>query len=40
MYTEGWKAFVRGKYGTAPSVTYLDSPVVVDNLAHEILSDE
>ncbi len=40
MYTEGWKAFVQEKYGTDPSVTYLESPVVVDNLTHEILSDE
>jgi hypothetical protein len=40
MYTESWKAFVREKYGTDPSVTYFDSPVVVDNLTHEILSDE
>jgi hypothetical protein len=40
MYTESWKGFVREKYGTDPSVTYLDSPVVVDNLTHEILSDE
>jgi hypothetical protein len=40
MYTESWRAFVREKYGTEPSVTYLDSPVVVDNLTHEILSDE
>jgi hypothetical protein len=40
MYTESWKAFVREKYGTDPSITYLDSPVVVDNLTHEILSDE
>jgi len=40
MYTEAWKAFVREKYGTDPSVTYLDSPVVVDNLTHEILADE
>ncbi|WP_066708910.1 YdhR family protein [Curvibacter delicatus] len=39
MYTEGWKAFVREKYATEPSVTYFDSPVVVDNLTHEILSD-
>jgi hypothetical protein len=39
MYTERWKAFVREKYGTDPSLTYLDSPVVVDNLTHEILSD-
>ena len=40
MYTEGWKAFVRGKYGTEPTVTYFDSPVVVDNLTHEIVADE
>ena len=40
VYTESWKSFVREKYGTDPSVTYFDSPVVVDNLTHEILSDE
>jgi hypothetical protein len=39
MYTEIWKAFVREKYGTDPSVTYFDSPVVVDNVTHEILTD-
>ena len=39
MYTESWRAFVRQKYGTDPSLTYMDSPVVVDNLTHEILSD-
>ena len=26
--------------GRPPSVTYFDTPVVVDNLTHEILSDE
>ena len=40
MYTESWKAFVREKYATDALVTYLESPVVVDNLSHEILSDE
>lgn len=40
MYTESWRAFVREKYGTDPSVTYFDSPVVVDNVTHEIFSDE
>ena len=40
MYTEGWKHFVREKYGSEPSVTYFDTPVVVDNVTHEILSDE
>ena len=38
MYTESWRTFVREKYGTDPSVTYFESPVVVDNLTDEILS--
>lgn len=37
LYTEEWRAFVRRKYGTDPSVTYMDSPVVVDNLSQEII---
>jgi len=40
MYNESWRAFMRDKYRTDPSVTYLDSPVVVDNLTHTILSDD
>jgi hypothetical protein len=39
IYTEEWKSFVRGKYGTDPALIYLDCPVVVDNVTHEILSD-
>ncbi|MBA3032197.1 MAG: YdhR family protein [Gammaproteobacteria bacterium] len=38
MYTESWRTFVREKYGTNPSVTYMDCPVVVDNVSQEILS--
>jgi hypothetical protein len=38
VYTDDWKAFVRGKYGTDPVLTYFECPVVVDNLAGEILS--
>jgi hypothetical protein len=40
MYTESWKAFVRERYGSDPSIAYFDSPVVVDNVAREILTDE
>jgi hypothetical protein len=40
MYTEEWRAFVRKKYGTEPIVTYLETPVVVDNVTNEILADE
>ena len=39
MYTDAWRAFVTEKYGTAPVVTYMETPVVVDNLTTEILSD-
>ena len=38
LYTDEWKAFVRGKYGTDPSLTFLECPVVVDNLSHEIIA--
>ena len=38
VYNDDWKAFVRGKYGTDPSLTYLDCPVVVDNLSNQIIS--
>jgi hypothetical protein len=39
MFTESWRAYVREKYKSEPSVTYFDSPVTVDNVTHEILSD-
>jgi hypothetical protein len=39
MFSESWRAYVREKYDSDPSVTYFDSPVVVDNVTHEILSD-
>jgi len=39
IYTEEWKTFVRGKYGTDPLITYLECPVVVDNITNEIISD-
>lgn len=39
LYTEEWRTFVRGKYGTEPTLSYFDSPVIVDNLSHEISTD-
>ncbi len=39
LYTEEWKAFVRGKYGSDPVLTYLDTPVVVDNVLNTIISE-
>lgn len=40
MYTDAWRAFVREKYGTEPVVTYFESPVVVDNVTQQVLSDQ
>lgn len=39
-YTPAWRAFVQEKYGTEPVVTYLDSPVTVDNVAGRITEGE
>ena len=40
LYTDDWKTFIMQKYGTKPSVTYFDSPVIVDNLVGQIIMDE
>ncbi|MGY4477139.1 monooxygenase [Bradyrhizobium sp. USDA 3364] len=40
LYTDAWRAHVREKYGADPTVTYFESPVVVDNLAQQIVADE
>jgi hypothetical protein len=40
MYTDSWRSFVREKYGTDPSVTYFETPVLVDNEAQRIVADE
>ncbi len=39
LYTDEWKAFIRDKYGAEPSVTYFESPVVVDNAVGAIITD-
>ena len=31
IYTDEWKAFVTGKYGSPPEIEYFHSPVMVDN---------
>jgi hypothetical protein len=38
LYTKEWENFVREKYGAPPSVTCFESPIVVDNVTNEILS--
>ena len=40
LYTDDWKTFIVQKYGTKQSVTYFASPVIVDNLAGQIIMDD
>jgi hypothetical protein len=40
LYSADWKKFILEKYGSEPSVTYFESPVIVDNLTGEIIRDE
>jgi Putative mono-oxygenase ydhR len=40
LYTDAWRAFVREKYQTEPTITYFDSPVVVDNVTRQIVADD
>ncbi len=37
LYGDQWRAFVTEKYGSEPSVQYFESPVLVDNVAGEII---
>jgi hypothetical protein len=38
LYTDEWKTFVRNLYGCDPTLTYFDTPVIVDNVLNEIIS--
>lgn len=39
LYTDEWKKFIFDKYGALPSVTYFETPVVVDNAIGDIVTD-
>jgi hypothetical protein len=40
LYTDEWKKFILDKYGALPSVTYFESPVIVDNITKKITTDD
>jgi len=40
LYTAEWEQFIFDKYGTLPTVTYFDCPVLVDNVVGEIVIDK
>jgi hypothetical protein len=31
VYTDEWKATIKARYGAEPTITYFESPVIVDN---------
>ena len=37
VYTADWKKSIQDRYGSAPTITYFESPVIVDNQTGEIL---
>ena len=39
FFSQEWKNFIISKYGVSPSITYFHSPVIVDNVVSEIISD-
>lgn len=36
LYNGEWRPFVEKKFGSAPTIDFLDSPVMVDNVASRI----
>lgn len=39
MYTPEWEQHILNKYGVAPTVTYFNTPVIVDNVLGEISAE-
>jgi len=35
QYSDAWKTMISERYGTAPDITYFDTPVIVDNSTSE-----
>ena len=39
VYDAAWRAFIREKYGSDPEVSYFETPVMVDNVAGQVIQD-
>ncbi len=39
IYTAEWRQMIKQRYGAEPSITYFQSPVIVDNVTGEITTD-
>ena len=40
MYDDAWKAFITERYGAAPSISYFETPVIVDNDRGDVIAAE
>ncbi len=40
LYTAEWRQYIMDTYGSEPSITYFESPVIVDNLSGSIITDD
>jgi len=38
IFNDEWHAFIKERYSADPIITYYETPVIVDNLTHEILT--
>ncbi|MCW5772570.1 MAG: hypothetical protein KIT16_13090 [Rhodospirillaceae bacterium] len=38
LYTEAWRKGVRERFGSDPTVSYFETPVVIDNLTRETIA--
>ena len=39
LYSAEWKESIQERFGSQPTVTYFESPVIVDNVAGSIQTD-
>ena len=37
IFNHDWRALIKDKYGAEPDVHFFETPVVVDNVSHEIV---
>ncbi|MDQ2095467.1 monooxygenase [Rhodalgimonas zhirmunskyi] len=39
LYNDAWRALIREKYGADPEVRFFETPVMVDNVSNEIITE-
>jgi len=39
LYSEDWKKMIEGKFGSAPEILFYETPVVIDNISNEVITE-